>query len=125
MQYVSTRGGAPELGFADVLLAGLASDGGLYVPMEYPALPDLAGAPALIDVKQGGKTIPAVAVIGKVGLLFLLDRTTGTPLFAVEDREVPPSEVPLERVAKTQPFPLKPPPLSRRSRRSSKPRAAS
>ena len=76
---------------------------------------DLAGAPALIDVKQGGKTIPAVAVIGKVGLLFLLDRTTGTPLFAVEDREVPPSEVPLERVAKTQPFPLKPPPLSRMS----------
>ena len=76
---------------------------------------DLAGAPALIDVKQGGKTIPAVAVIGKVGLLFLLDRTTGKPLFGVEDREVPPSEVPLERVAKTQPFPLKPPPLSRMS----------
>ena len=35
---------------------------------------DLAGAPALIDVKHGGRTIPAVAVIGKVGLLFLLDR---------------------------------------------------
>ena len=32
MQYVSTRGHAPELGFADVLLAGLANDGGLYVP---------------------------------------------------------------------------------------------
>ena len=42
---MSTRGRAPELGFADVLLAGLASDGGLYVPTEYPALPDLAGAP--------------------------------------------------------------------------------
>ena len=41
--------------------------------------------PALIDVKQGGKTIPAVAVIGKVGLLFLLDRTTGKPLFGVEE----------------------------------------
>ena len=35
---------------------------------------DLAGAPALVDVKQGGRTIPAVAVIDKMGLLFLLDR---------------------------------------------------
>ena len=41
MKYVSTRGGAPELGFADVLLSGLASDGGLYVPTEWPALPPL------------------------------------------------------------------------------------
>jgi threonine synthase len=44
VRYLSTRGGAPELGFADVLLAGLAPDGGLYVPAEYPALPDLVGA---------------------------------------------------------------------------------
>ncbi len=39
MRYVSTRGRAPELGFADVLLAGLAPDGGLYVPVEWPTLP--------------------------------------------------------------------------------------
>ena len=39
MRYVSTRGQAPELGFADVLLAGLADDGGLYVPATWPALP--------------------------------------------------------------------------------------
>jgi threonine synthase len=45
VRYVSTRGRAPELGFADVLLTGLASDGGLYVPAEYPRLPDLATAP--------------------------------------------------------------------------------
>jgi threonine synthase len=38
MRYVSTRGDAPELGFADVLLAGLASDGGLYVPERWPRL---------------------------------------------------------------------------------------
>src|SRR5262245_9902009 len=37
-RYVSTRGAAPELGFADVLLAGLANDGGLYVPVEWPTL---------------------------------------------------------------------------------------
>ena len=71
------------------------------------------GAPALIDVKQGGKTIPAVAAINKVGLLFLLDRVTGKPIYGVEERPVPASEVPLERASKTQPFPVKPPPLSR------------
>ncbi len=39
MRYVSTRGAAPRLGFSDALLAGLATDGGLYVPAEWPALP--------------------------------------------------------------------------------------
>jgi quinoprotein glucose dehydrogenase len=74
---------------------------------------DLSGAPALIDVTQGGRTIPAVAIINKPGLLFLLDRVTGKPIYGVEERPVPPSEVPLERASKTQPFPLKPAPLSR------------
>src|SRR5215213_7050703 len=67
---------------------------------------DMTGAPALIDVKQGGRTIPAVAAINKVGLLFLLDRVTGKSIYGVEERPVPPSEVPLERAAKTQPFPI-------------------
>ena len=58
---------------------------------------DMTGAPALIDVKQGGRTIPAVAAINKVGLLFLLDRVTGKPIYGVEERPVPQSEVPLER----------------------------
>lgn len=52
MRYVSTRGRAPELSFSDVLLAGLASDGGLYVPAEWPTLPDLdviASAPGYAD----------------------------------------------------------------------------
>src|SRR5512138_3911417 len=44
MRYVSTRGAAPELGFADVLLAGLATDGGLYVPESWPKLAPAAGA---------------------------------------------------------------------------------
>jgi quinoprotein glucose dehydrogenase len=79
---------------------------------------DLAGAPALVDVKQGGRTIPAVAVINKTGLLFLLDRVTGKPIYGVEERPVPQSEVPLERTSKTQPFPLKPPPLSRMTMRA-------
>jgi quinoprotein glucose dehydrogenase len=69
----------------------------------------------LIDVKQRGRTIPAVAVVGKMGLLFLLDRVTGKPIYGVEERPVAPGEVPLERASKTQPFPLKPAPLSRMS----------
>ena len=74
---------------------------------------DVANPPLLLDVRQQGRTIPAVAVMSKSGLLFLLDRVTGKPIYGVEDRPVPQSEVPLERTAKTQPFPVKPPPLSR------------
>lgn len=74
---------------------------------------DLTGAPALIDVKQGSKTIPAVVAMNKTGMVFLLNRVTGKPIYAVEERPVPASEVPLERASKTQPFPLKPPPLAR------------
>ncbi len=74
---------------------------------------DLTAAPALFDIRHGNKTIPAVAAVSKNGLLFLLDRVTGKPIYGVEERPVPPSQVPLERAAKTQPFPLKPPPLSR------------
>ena len=76
---------------------------------------DLTGAPALIDVKHNGKTIPAVVAMDKVGMIFLLNRVTGKPIYGVEERPVPASEVPLERAAKTQPFPLKPPPLARMS----------
>ena len=74
---------------------------------------DVANPPLLLDVKQRGRTIPAVAVVNKSGLLFLLDRVTGKPIYGVEERPVPPSEVPLERAARTQPFPVKPAPLSR------------
>lgn len=76
---------------------------------------DMTGAPLLLDVKHNGKTIPAVAAINKVGLVFLLDRVSGKPIYGVEERPVPASEVPLERAAKTQPFPVKPEPLSRMS----------
>jgi len=74
---------------------------------------DLTGAPALVDVTHGGKTIPAVVAMNKGGMVFLLDRVTGKPVYGVEERPVPQSEVPLERTSKTQPFPVKPPPLAR------------
>jgi quinoprotein glucose dehydrogenase len=74
---------------------------------------DMTSAPVLIDVKREGRTIPAVAATSKMGLLFLLDRVTGKPIYGAEERPVPQSAVPLERTSKTQPFPLKPPPLAR------------
>jgi quinoprotein glucose dehydrogenase len=69
----------------------------------------------LIDIKKGGARIPAVAVLGKNGLLFILDRRDGTPVFGVEERPVPASKAPGEEAWPTQPFPLKPPPLGRNS----------
>jgi len=74
---------------------------------------DMTGAPALIDVKTQGKTIPAVVALSKTGMVFLLNRVTGEPIYGIEERPVPVSEVPLEHASKTQPFPLKPPPLAR------------
>ena len=75
---------------------------------------DLAGAPALIDVVRDGKRIPAVAQITKMGgMLFILDRLTGKPLYAVEERPVPKSNVPGEVTPATQPFPQKPAPWAR------------
>lgn len=76
---------------------------------------DLESAPVLIDVKHAGKTIPGVALISKNGLLFLLDRRDGKPLYGVEERPVPASEVPGEKSWPTQPFPVKPQPLGRHS----------
>lgn len=55
----------------------------------------------------------AVAQVTKTGFVFLLDRETGKPLLPVEERKVPQSDVEGEKLSPTQPFPLKPPPLSR------------
>ena len=76
---------------------------------------DLGAAPALVNVVKNGKTIPAVAQITKMGLLFVLDRTTGEPVWGVEERPVPQSTAPGEKTAPTQPFPVKPAPLARNS----------
>jgi quinoprotein glucose dehydrogenase len=76
---------------------------------------DLAAAPTLINVTRGGATVPAVAQITKMGLMFVYDRTNGTPVFGVEERPVPQTEAPGEKTSPTQPFPLKPAPLARNS----------
>ena len=72
---------------------------------------DLAAPPVLVQVKRDGREIDAVAQATKTGFVFLLDRETGAPLFPVEERPVPVSDVPSEKAWPTQPFPVKPPAL--------------
>lgn len=74
---------------------------------------DLAAPPALFDIRRGGRVIAAVAQITKMGLLFVFDRVTGEPVYGVEEREVPQTSIPGEVTSKTQPFPVKPPPLAK------------
>ena len=66
---------------------------------------DIPQAPKLLTVNHDGREIRAVAQATKQGLLFVFDRETGEPLFPIEERPVPASDVPGERAAPTQPFP--------------------
>jgi glucose dehydrogenase len=73
---------------------------------------DFPSPPILVSVKRTGKLIPAVAQTTKQGYLYLFDRTTGTPLFPIENRPYPASTTPGEVASKTQPYPLKPEPFA-------------
>ena len=70
---------------------------------------DLPAAPNLIDIEVDGRKIPALVQVTKTGFLYVFDRRTGEPVWPIEDRPVPSSEI--ESVAETQPFPTKPPPF--------------
>lgn len=74
---------------------------------------DLPCPPVLLTVTQRGKTIDAVAQGTKHGLLFVFDRVTGAPLWPIEEKLVPQSELRGEQAWPTQPFPMKPAPLMR------------
>ncbi|HLH42775.1 MAG TPA: pyrroloquinoline quinone-dependent dehydrogenase [Bryobacteraceae bacterium] len=76
---------------------------------------DLPPAPGLIDVTIGGKRVPILAQTGKVGYMYILDRTNGKPVFEIEEKQVPQSKVPGEQSSPTQPIPVKPPPFGRMS----------
>jgi len=76
---------------------------------------DMPAQPVLIMLRRDGKDIPAIAQVTKMGFVFILDRLTGKPLFPVEERSVPKSDVPGEAAWPTQPFPVKPLPLVRQS----------
>jgi quinoprotein glucose dehydrogenase len=71
---------------------------------------DIATAPMLVDLTVGGRPVKAVAVMGKQAMLYLFNRLTGEPIFPIEERPVPQSDVPGEKTSLTQPFPTRPPP---------------
>jgi quinoprotein glucose dehydrogenase len=73
---------------------------------------DLPAPPSLITIHPDGRTIDAVAVVTKTGFVFTFDRMTGRPVWPVEERPVPPSDVPGEEAWPTQPFPTRPAPFA-------------
>jgi quinoprotein glucose dehydrogenase len=73
---------------------------------------DNASPPALVTLTRDGKAIAAIVQATKTGMLFVLNRETGAPLFPVEERAVPASDVPGEQAAPTQPFTTVTAPLS-------------
>jgi quinoprotein glucose dehydrogenase len=74
---------------------------------------DLVTGPKLLTVRHNGKPIDIVAQATKFGLLYVFDRVTGTPLWPIEERRVPKSDVPGEESSPTQPFPTHVPPFAR------------
>ena len=74
---------------------------------------DLPCAPILFDMVQNGRTIKALAQPAKSAFLFVLNRETGEPVWPIEERPVPQSDVPGEKTSATQPFPTKPAPFDR------------
>ncbi len=73
---------------------------------------DLSSPPTLATITVAGKKTNAVVQETKEGFAFVFDRVTGVPVWPIEERTVPASDVPGEHAAATQPFPLKPPALS-------------
>jgi quinoprotein glucose dehydrogenase len=73
---------------------------------------DVPSQPTFYDVEKDGKIIKALAQTTKMGLVFLLNRETGEPIFPVEERKVPQGSLEGENLSKTQPFPTKPLPLN-------------
>ena len=74
---------------------------------------DLPCAPILFDMRVGGRVVKAIAQPTKQAMLFVFNRETGEPIWPIEERPVPASDVPKERSSPTQPFPTKPAPFDR------------
>ncbi|MCU0760932.1 MAG: pyrroloquinoline quinone-dependent dehydrogenase [Steroidobacteraceae bacterium] len=74
---------------------------------------DLPGHPLLVDILHRGRRVPVAIQQTKQGRVFVLDRDTGRPLFPVEERPAPRSDIPGERAAPTQPYPVLPEGFSR------------
>jgi len=73
---------------------------------------DTASPPLLASLEREGRKVPVVIQGNKTGFVYVLDRRTGAPIFPVEERPVPQTDVPRETTSLTQPFPTAPPPLA-------------
>ena len=73
---------------------------------------DMASPPVLATINVDGKKIDAVVQLTKMGFAYVFDRVTGVPVWPIEERAVPKSDVPGEQAWETQPFPAKPPPFN-------------
>ena len=69
---------------------------------------DTPHAPQLVDITVGGRRIPAVVQVTKQSWAYVFDRTNGRPVWPIEEKPVPQSDVPGEKLSPTQPFPTKP-----------------
>ncbi len=76
---------------------------------------DLPAGPKLLTIRHNGKNVDVVIQPSKQGFLYVLDRVTGQPIWPMEERPVPKSDVPGEESWPTQPFPTKPPPFARQT----------
>jgi quinoprotein glucose dehydrogenase len=76
---------------------------------------DLPAAPKLLSVRHNGRVVDVVAQATKQGFVFVFNRQTGEPLWPIEERPVPQSDVAGEFTSPTQPFPTLPPPFARQS----------
>lgn len=76
---------------------------------------DFPQAPKLLTIKKDGRTIPVVVQASKQGFVYVLDRRTGKPIWPIEERPVPASDVPGEQASPTQPFPTWPKPFTRQA----------
>ena len=74
---------------------------------------DLPAAPILVDLEVDGETVPSVVQVTKQGFAFVFNRLTGKPIWPIEERPVPTSDVAGELTSPTQPFPTRPPPFER------------
>jgi quinoprotein glucose dehydrogenase len=70
---------------------------------------DLPAQPILVDIELDGRRLPVVVQLTKQGMIFVLHRDTGEPVFPVEERPVPTDGMPGEQLSPTQPYPTRPP----------------
>jgi quinoprotein glucose dehydrogenase len=76
---------------------------------------DFPQAPKLLTIRHDGRNVDVIAQASKQGFLYVLDRVTGKPIWPIEEKPVPQSDVPGEKTSPTQPIPTAPPPFARQS----------